>query len=577
MGLGQGDLVLRDQFILGLKEGPVRQELRRQVRKAPQLTFDEVKMEALALEDEQGQQWPAFECTAVPLQTSWAGFIGSPATAGQVSGPLPSDPAYNGLRVKLTGDCPLVDVRVDGINVKCLLDTGSQVTLFSESVCNELFRSKQVRNSDEIPWLTLRAANGLNLPWVGYMVADFEIHGVRVPARGIVVPKDECIGADKAILGMNVITDCWEELFTQYKASPKHSMPPLSREWNTVFIDCQRIRAASNAEPWQATARLASRTPVTIPAQSEMTVWAKIPRPSSNQPGCALVEPLGEDGGVGVARALVTVRKARIPVRVRNVHPYALTLSRFQRLATVLAVDPDAVRDGKELSILNVGPGVVEVNLVDTADPDKPEGNETTNALPLSKGDGLTDDEQRQLNELLRRWSHVFSTHEEDYEQTGAVKHRIPTGDSNPIRERLPAPPDRELAGEERLVGAVETMSMDSPPNSWRWDPERWRSLQNEDPDLQSIKEHVERGYAPAFLMFGRHMRTPVDLLTGGFSPKAPMDATDWVTRHQQQLTYAYEKTSRSLQNAGSTPNAQIIVCVLKEEMALNESSIATT
>uniref|UniRef100_A0AAV2MFS4 Uncharacterized protein n=1 Tax=Knipowitschia caucasica TaxID=637954 RepID=A0AAV2MFS4_KNICA len=471
MGLGQGDLVLQDQFILGLKEGPVRQELRRQVRKAPQLTFDEVKMEALALEDEQGQQWPAFECTAVSKTT-----------------PVSSH--------------------------------GSQVTLFSESVCNELFRSKQVRNSDEIPWLTLRAANGLNLPWVGYMVADFEIHGVRVPARGIVVAKDECIGADKAILGMNVITDCWEELFTQYKASPKHSTPPLSREWNTVFIDCQRIRAASNAEPWQATARLASRTPVTIPAQSEMTVWAKIPRPSSNQPGCALVEPLGEDGGVGVARALVTVRKARIPVGVRNVHPYALTLSRFQRLATVSAVDPDAVRDGKELSILNVGPGVVEVNLVDTADPDKPEVNETTNALPLSKGDGLTDDEQRQLNELLRRWSHVFSTHEEDYGRTGAVKHRIPTGDSNPIRERLPAPPDRELAGEERLVGAVETMSMDSPPNSWRWDPERWRSLQNEDPDLQSIKEHVERG---------------------------------------------------------STPNAQIIVCVLKEEMALNESSIATT
>uniref|UniRef100_A0AAV2JL18 Uncharacterized protein n=1 Tax=Knipowitschia caucasica TaxID=637954 RepID=A0AAV2JL18_KNICA len=335
MGLGQGDLVLRDQFILGLKEGPVRQELRRQVRKAPQLTFDEVKMEALALEDEQGQQWPAFECTAVSKTT-----------------PVSSH---------------------------------------------------------------------------GYMVADFEIHGVRVPARGIVVAKDECIGADKAILGMNVITDCWEELFTQYKASPKHSTPPLSREWNTVFIDCQRIRAAANAEPWQATARLASRTPVTIPAQSEMTVWAKIPRPSSNQPGCALVEPLGEDGGVGVARALVTVRKARIPVRVRNVHPYALTLSRFQRLATVSAVDPDAVRDGKELSILNVGPGVVEVNLVDTADPDKPEVNETTNALPLSKGDGLTDDEQRQLNELLRRWSHVFSIHEEDYGRTGAVKHRIPT------------------------------------------------------------------------------------------------------------------------------------------------------
>ena len=120
----------------------------------------------------------------MPLQTSCSGFLSSPATAGQVSGPSHCDPAKCSPKAKLTGDCPLVDVEVDGVNVKCLIDTGSQVTLFSESVCRKLVGSKPLKGSEELPWLTLKAANGLTIPWVGYMVADFEVHGVRVPARG---------------------------------------------------------------------------------------------------------------------------------------------------------------------------------------------------------------------------------------------------------------------------------------------------------------------------------------------------------------------------------------------------------
>lgn len=56
-GLEHSDVLLRDQFIMGLQEGPIRQELRRQVRKQPALSFDEVKLEALALEEEQGDKW----------------------------------------------------------------------------------------------------------------------------------------------------------------------------------------------------------------------------------------------------------------------------------------------------------------------------------------------------------------------------------------------------------------------------------------------------------------------------------------------------------------------------------------
>ena len=49
-GLGDEEVLLRDQFLLGLREGPVRQSLRVQLRREPDLTFEELRGEALALE-----------------------------------------------------------------------------------------------------------------------------------------------------------------------------------------------------------------------------------------------------------------------------------------------------------------------------------------------------------------------------------------------------------------------------------------------------------------------------------------------------------------------------------------------
>lgn len=63
--MDQGDILLRDKFIMVLKEVPISQELLQQVRKTPPLTFDEVKMETLALEEEQAEQWMPSDCFAV--------------------------------------------------------------------------------------------------------------------------------------------------------------------------------------------------------------------------------------------------------------------------------------------------------------------------------------------------------------------------------------------------------------------------------------------------------------------------------------------------------------------------------
>ena len=84
-------------------------------------------------------------------------------------------------RPDIVGKCPEVIVDVEGVEIPCLLDTGSQVTLFSESFFQKWLGHIQLRNKEDLSWMELRAANGLNIPYTGYAVLDFAVGGVKVP------------------------------------------------------------------------------------------------------------------------------------------------------------------------------------------------------------------------------------------------------------------------------------------------------------------------------------------------------------------------------------------------------------
>ena len=172
-------------------------------------------------------------------------------------------------RNALVGECPIVEIQVNNQTVWCLVDTGSQLTLFSESLCNELFGQLQVQGS-KISWLTLRAANRLDIPYVGCLITNFQVQGVQVPEKGIVNVKDHCLGAQRALLGMNVLAGCWEDLFQG--GSPTRTRPtttPEDQEWEPVIADCRRIQTALAHQERTDTDRAACRYAITIPVCSE--------------------------------------------------------------------------------------------------------------------------------------------------------------------------------------------------------------------------------------------------------------------------------------------------------------------
>jgi hypothetical protein len=62
-------------------------------------------------------------------------------------------------------DCPEARVKIGGVMARCLLDSGSEVSLITESFFKHHFGEEKLY---DLPWLKVRAANDQEIPYLGY-------------------------------------------------------------------------------------------------------------------------------------------------------------------------------------------------------------------------------------------------------------------------------------------------------------------------------------------------------------------------------------------------------------------------
>lgn len=348
---------------------------------------------------------------------------------------------------QIVGECPYVEVEANGKMIPCVLDTGSQVTLVSKAFFTRHFDNIDMNCAHDSPWLTLRAANGLQIPYIGYAVVDFAVGGVQVPQKGMVVVEDGCMGANHAILGMNVISHCWDELVKGKHpglAAFKSLVSPVAGQvWEQAFSVCQRVTVAGPAIPFQGVARLPRQPPVVIPSESEMVVWAQLQEGAPNTVHNALIEPLEEQAGEWyVARSLVVVSGGKLPMRMCNPNPYPVEVPLRRPLAKVTQIDECDVQTGRDLVVQPDSSGAVEVAIRAVSNTSEPSTFADLHPVLATEGDGLNPDEHQRLIQLLKKWSCVFASCDDDFGRTNIVQHQIPTGAAPPCRERYrPVPP----------------------------------------------------------------------------------------------------------------------------------------
>lgn len=324
---------------------------------------------------------------------------------------------------------------MDGVAVSCLLDTGSQVSMMRQDWFEEHFGKNGQRLKDPTSWLKLRAANGKEIPYLGYVTLQVDVAGVSLENVGVIVVKNSCLTVS-ALVGMNIIKEVWQILFQNSAPCDVKRQPPLNTfgkvMWQKAMHICQKEHRFTSPEGFVGYARLASRRPVTVPGNREVLLNCKARKGPCGRSYEALMEPLPTRDGLLVARSLVNVNNGQMQVRVRNISNTQMTLYPYQRLGELVTLNVCEVFDDcPDLQLVPNEASGVPVNAVEA-------GSVNANPPPQFDLEGvqLSAEQKEKLATLLTTHQSVFSQHEEDYGCTETILHEIPTGDAAPIRQR---------------------------------------------------------------------------------------------------------------------------------------------
>ena len=193
------------------------------------------------------------------------------------------------------GTSPTVMTRIGGVPVKGLVDTGSMVTLVTEAFYREKL---QTTLGDLYPGtrvLQLRGANGLDIPYIGYIVATVEIGGAMVPECVIFITKDTSATTVMqrrvpVLLGTNVLGQV-----PQYQQ--------ILQDGKKMKLKTRFVKVAGSDKVW-------------VPPYTESDVLVTGPSWGTD----AEIEPLGVpvEGNLTVASTLVDTANTCYYVRVAN-------------------------------------------------------------------------------------------------------------------------------------------------------------------------------------------------------------------------------------------------------------------
>ena len=223
---------------------------------------------------------------------------------------------------ELMASCPTIEVDMGGVRVSCLVDTGSMVSTIKESFFKQHFEPWGPDRLHSCHWLQLRAANGLEIPYMGYLELDVALCDKVISHCGVLVVKDPPGTGPSVpgILGMNVIRRCYRELFGAHGAS-LFDLPVVAQAPGPVIEALQKCHQASAQLPATTKGLVKVRGPraIRIPGGSMRLVASTCPEQLAGQ--SVLFEPpeTGLPAGLLASPCLLQVERGTVYVPVVSV------------------------------------------------------------------------------------------------------------------------------------------------------------------------------------------------------------------------------------------------------------------
>ena len=341
----------------------------------------------------------------------------------------------------LIGGTPELSVNIEGVNVPCLLDTGANVTTITERFFHASGLAGKC-NLKTIRWLEVKAANGKDIPYLGYFEADVKVNDLRLPKCGILVTSDTSFTLNRkqrlpGVLGTNVL-----------------SRIPNAEQ---LFRGLNQAKPTTERKPQVTIVKAAEA--VCIPPNSQHDLRVRVGKHCG--PGILEASNGQLPGNLVVMNTLIDTDVPIAYVRVANFGSKEVKVQPYARVGVLRSCD---IIPGNEDVDLMVTSEEVIVNVRRERDGESVSGNSTQESdglgkrnlrLPKDAGDWLP--EGIDLSELVcssREWDlirNLFQKHvgvfnrEGEVGLTDVIKHRINTVDDIPVKQPYRRVPPSQL------------------------------------------------------------------------------------------------------------------------------------
>ncbi|KAI3351186.1 hypothetical protein L3Q82_005611 [Scortum barcoo] len=370
----------------------------------------------------------------------------SQTTRGEVAGSSGETPDRNMILERAVGECKIVEMKLQGVTVPCLLDTGSQVSTISESFFREHLAEKGENIQSAFEWLQLTAANGLDLPYVGYVEVEVETMGLTIPKRGFLIVKDAAQSSSvPGLIGMNVVKKCRELVNAEFDTTLQGGLD--SRWWEAFH----RLHAVTVTDRL-AFARVAGKDVVHVPASSAVTVMARGLRNVSSVGPPLLLEPISTPlpGGLIVVPTLVSSGSHLFPVRVMNLSDEDVWLRPRTRLGVLTHIDSVESEERCKVQFQRISATTEQVSI-----DQRPDTTTDVRSIIDKLTVGGTPEQKSQLAVLLEKYSFVFATEDEDLGYADKVQHEIHLTDDVPVTQPYRRIPPTQYSEVREHIGKL--------------------------------------------------------------------------------------------------------------------------
>ena len=297
---------------------------------------------------------------------------------------------------------------INGISAKFLVDTGAATTLVSKDVWDKVATENEIE-LNQIPGNPPRLVGVQGSPLQIHGTAQLQVNLSKEKFNAQILVADSL--TTDVILGLDFLN--------QYKCviDTGKQLIHFADRGVTMSLNCppggQQIAHVS----------VILDSNLNIPPCSELETIAKVPESANSSTWILESNPTGRNA-VLVARTLVKPVQREVPIRLLNSRNDQITVKK----GTVVAQMEPLTED--------VSSSVAVVRERHPEDIPE-EKREMLWEIVERDGDHLGSQEKEKLFQLLQEYEDIFASTPEDFGRTGMIKHKINTGEAQPIRQQV--------------------------------------------------------------------------------------------------------------------------------------------